>query len=414
MMISKNIQSAEKAFVWVWLPGKVDPIVCGQLKKESDKYSFIYGRSYLENNQAIPLSPFELPVQSGIFMPQGLNVIHSCLRDAAPDAWGRRLIDYQYINLNANELDYMLLSGSNRIGALDFQNSNSDYIPREINNIKLEDFLQATTQIENHQPLPVVLEPLLLRGTSIGGARPKAIIQDENEEYIAKFGLSTDLNDFIKGEFIAMKLASLIGLTVSEVKLRTVLGKHILLVKRFDRVPTSSGNARRIMLSGLSLLGLNEMEARYASYQELANVIRQQFTEPKLNLLELYQRLIFNVLIGNTDDHARNISAFWDGKILTLTPAYDLTPQLRTGQIATQAMALDGIEGNYSTLVNVLSISDSFQIPKSQAHDLIENMIMNIEKHWRNVCEEADLSGIEQERMWQKIIFNPFAFQNWR
>lgn len=406
--------NAHEAFVWIWLPRKSAPIVAGKLSKENGKYYFNYGRSYLEENEAIPLSPFELPLQSGRFSPEGLNEIHSVLRDAAPDAWGRRLIDYQWSELNANELDYMLLSGSNRIGALDFQISSSEYVPREIDKIELSDFLKAAEWIEKHQPLPKELESLLLRGTSIGGARPKVIIQDDHTGFIAKFGLSTDVHDIIKNEYVAMRLAKLVGLNVSEVKLKTVIGKNVLLVKRFDRSETVTGTTRHLMLSGLSLLDLNEMEARYASYPDLADVIRQHFFESKIDLLELYQRLIFNILVGNTDDHARNTSAFWDGKILKLTPAYDLCPQPRIGQTATQAMALNGIKGNLSTLENALSICESFQLSDQNARELIEAMVSKIENHWQGVIQEAELSKVEQERLWKKIIFNPFCFQGWK
>lgn len=411
-MISK-VKSADNAFVWIWLPGKDFPVVAGHIIRQNEKYDFNYGRSYLEQEQAISLSPFELSLKPGRFTPEGLNVIHSCLRDAAPDAWGRRLIDYQYQTFNANELDYMLLSGSERIGALDFQASSLEYVPREISNIKLENFLQLTEWVEKNQPLPLELEPLLLRGTSIGGARPKAMIFDDHTGFIAKFGLSTDVYDVIKAEYIAMRLAKQVGLEVSEVKLRTVLGKNVLLVKRFDRVLINNLITRRLMLSGLSILGLNEMEARYASYRDFADIIRQQFFEPKTDLLELYKRLIFNVLIGNTDDHARNFSAFWDGKALKLTPAYDLCPQPRAGQIATQAMAIDGIEGNFSTLTNVLSVSESFQISKDNAREIIEEMLSSIRKNWVTICEEADLTIIERNRLWENVILNPFCFQAW-
>lgn len=96
-----------------------------------------------------------------------------------------------------------------------------------------------------------------------------------------------------------------------------------------------------MMLSGLSLLGLDEMEAKYARYPLLADLIRKSFTDPQGSLKELFSRLIFNVLIGNTDDHARNHAAFWDGDYLCFTPAYDLCPQLRVGREATQAAAAD-------------------------------------------------------------------------
>src|SRR5438445_7107741 len=143
MTISK-VKNADHAFVWIWLPGKTRPIVAGRITKIKQLYAFTYGKSYLDNPESIGFSPLELPLKPGDFFPEGMNTIHSCLRDAAPDAWGRRVIDYKYANLNLGELDYMLLSSSDRIGALDFQASSSEYCPREPKKATLEDLLQAS------------------------------------------------------------------------------------------------------------------------------------------------------------------------------------------------------------------------------------------------------------------------------
>ena len=139
-----------------------------------------------------------------------------------------------------------------------------------------------------------------------------------------------------------MRLAVRAGLNVASVSLEHVAGKDVLLVERFDRVKTRDGWTRKAMVSALTLFGLDEMMARYASYEDLAEIIRHRFTSPKATLRELYGRLVFNILCGNTDDHARNHAGFWDGEQLTLTPAYDICPQSRTGNVASQAMLIVG------------------------------------------------------------------------
>ena len=320
---------------------------------------------------------------------------------------------HEYPTLNAGELDFMLLSGSNRIGALDFQRSSSEYLPRVSYKTALSDLLKAAELVEKGLPLPPELGLALLQGTSVGGARPKCLIEDHNKQFIAKFSLTADQYDIIKAEYIAMRLASLIPINVPKVHLTSVLGKTILLVERFDRTGFNNGFSRHILLSGLSLLGLNELEARYASYLDLADVLRQSFLNPEQDLQELYKRLIFNVLIGNTDDHARNYSAFWDGQHLRLTPAYDLLPQLRSGQEATQAMAIGGVQGNLSTLVNILSVADKFLLTQTAAKDLIKSQISVIQEHWISICDEADLSIIERKKLWGNVVFNPFCFYGW-
>ena len=186
------------------------------------------------------------------------------------------------------------------------------------------------------------------------------------------------------------------------------------MVERFDRMGAAAGHTRRLMLSGLSLLELNEMEARYASYGDLADRVRQRFSKPQATLIELYRRLVFNVLIGNTDDHARNHSAFWDGRSLSLTPAYDICPQMRVGQVATQAMDVGGAAGNAATLVNVLSAHRKFQLQKSVAMATINQFIAVVEDNWVSVCEESDLAAAERNRLWGRAVLNPYCFQGWK
>lgn len=405
-------KNATESFVWIWLPENTQPIVAGRIDKKKNNYRFTYAASYLERKNAIPLSPFELPLNKGTFDPVGMNNIHSCLRDAAPDAWGRRLLNYQYADLSLNELDYMLLSGSNRIGALDFQASSKEYIPRKTNNVSLNDILVATEYIEKNKILPAGLQYVLIYGTSVGGARPKALVKDDAKqtEYIAKFSSTTDTYNVIKSEYISMRLAKLVNIKVPNVFLKTASGKDVLLVERFDRKKTKNAIARKLMLSGLSILGLNELEARYASYCDFADIIRKQFKSPKENLTELYKRLIFNILIGNNDDHARNYSAFWDGSSLELTPAYDICPQHRVGLEATQAMAIEGVRGNFSTLKNAISVCENFQLSSEQAEKIIESMLDTINKKWTTVCNEAKLTTLERMQLWEKSVLNPFCF----
>jgi serine/threonine-protein kinase HipA len=408
--------SNTEAFVWVWLPGETLPVVAGRLfdaGNSPQQFSFTYGRSYLAREHAIPLSPFELPLQAGVQETVGMSIMPSCLRDAGPDAWGRRILESRLVETGLNELDYLLLSGSDRIGALDFQSSSKQYVAREMSHPQLQELIRAAEMVENHQILPAELENALLRGTSVGGARPKAILEEGPNRYIAKFSSMADTYNAVKAEFIAMTLASRCGLDVASVSLKRSLHKDVILVKRFDRIDTANGSCRRQMLSALSLLQLDEMEARYASYIDLADRIRQRFTRPRKTLHELFQRITFNILIGNTDDHARNHAAFWDGKELTLTPAYDICPQPRTGGEASQAMRIDGNRDNLSTLDNLRSVCDRFQLSTTDATALIEKMIATIEAKWESVCDQAELPEIERQRLWQSAVFNPFCFENW-
>lgn len=408
---NQALKNATEAYVWVWLPMHTVPTVAGRITKEGDRYIFVYGKNYRESRQAIALSPFELPLISGRQMPMGMNYIHSVLRDAAPDAWGRRLIEYQYPGFNPNELDFLLLSGSNRIGGLDFQLSATQYKERAAAEINLQDVALFAEAFESDQHFSQALEPVLLHGTSVGGARPKCLIKINQVDYLAKFSLSIDYYPILKAEFVAMKLAKLCGLNTAEVELSTVMGRDILLIKRFDRINFAGEYQRKLMLSGLSLLGLNEMEARYASYQDLADIVRQKFIAPKKCLKELFSRLVFNILIGNTDDHARNHAAFWDGASLELTPAYDICPQQRIGQEATQAMALEGVQGNFSTVSNAISICERFLLSKQQAQEIVQYQIETIKKHWDLLCDEAGMKTRDRDLLFGSTVLSDFSLQ---
>lgn len=411
--MTSNMKNAKEAFVWIWLPKQSSPIVAGKLSAQNDRYVFVYGKSYRDNADAIPFSPLELPLTEGVFEPTGMRIMPSCIRDALPDAWGRRLMEYQYPHFRPNEIDYALLSGSDRIGALDFQQSGTVYEPRELNNVGLKSIDDLATALETNHQFSKELTPVLLHGTSVGGARPKCLLSLDGTQYIAKFSVSTDYYPFLRAEFLAMRLAKLIGIDVADVEFKEKYGRDILLVKRFDRVLIRKKITRRLMLSGLSVLGLDEMEARYASYAELADVIRIRFDNPKPQLRELYKRVAFNVLIGNTDDHARNHSAFWDGKSLRLTPAYDICPQMRVGYEATQAMMIEGEAGQNSTLKNVLSVCERFLLTQKEAHKIIHDQIKMLDKNWFSLCDEVKLNKQERDRLWGGVIKSHFAMQGW-
>ena len=236
------------------------------------------------------------------------------------------------------------------------------------------------------------------------------MIQDGDTKMIAKFSSSTDTYNVVKAEYVAMRLAAKAGLDVAPVRLEHVAGKDVLLVERFDRAKTKDGWTRKAMVSALTLFGLDEMMARYASYEDLAEIIRHRFTSPKATLHELYGRLVFNVLCGNTDDHARNHAGFWDGEHLTLTPAYDICPQSRSGNVASQAMLIVG-DNRTSTLAACLEVAPNFQLSEKAAKDTIVQQIGTIRDVWDDICEEAALTEVERNLLGQRIFLNDYVFE---
>lgn len=408
-----------EAYVWIWLPGATAPVVAGRLAPGNGQLVFNYGRSYLARPDAIaiyepelPLRPGALPLLPGLAMP-------SAIRDAVPDAWGRRVIITRMLGRTGGDIDtadlselaYLLESGSDRIGALDFQQSSAEYVPRMPRAAALDELLNAAARVEDGLPLTPALDQALFHGTSIGGARPKAMIIDGDTPCIAKFSAQGDVYRVVKAEFVAMRLAARAGIDAAPVRLARAAGKDVLLVARFDRDSADGGWRRRAMVSALTLLGLDEMMARYASYEDLATVVRHRFHDPRKTLRELFARLVFNVLCGNTDDHARNHAAFWDGRALQLTPAYDVCPQPRTGREASQAMLIVGDE-RLSRIATCLRAAPIFQMSEADAIALVARQITVIVDHWDAVCNEAGLSPIDRRFLWRRQFLSPFAFDD--
>jgi len=242
----------------------------------------------------------------------------------------------------------MLESGSDRIGALDFQKSATRYVPRHSANVSLEELQRASEIVEKGVSLTDELADALQHGTAIGGARLKALIDDDGRKFIAKFSSSNDTYSVVKGEYIAMRLAGMVGLNVAHVQLEKSMGKDVLLIERFDRMATNDGWTRKMLVSTLTLFGLDEIIAAHASYTELAEIIRRRFTDPKDTLREPFSRMTFNILVGNTDDHAA---------------------------------------------------------------DIITEQVKIINAEWGNLCEEAQLSKIDQKLFWRRQFLNKLAFE---
>ena len=420
-MISKAHETSSipnEIFVWIWLPGAHKPVVAGRIAKDGALYQFNYGRSYLERENAISIHSAELPLSQGIMTPVTGLTMPGCLRDGSPDAWGRRviinkLLGQKGIDIDSSQLDeftYFLESGSDRIGALDFQASADHYVPRTASSATLEELQTAADYVERGLPLTPELGRALHHGSSIGGARPKILIVDGPKKYIAKFSASGDLYSVVKAEFTAMRLAAYAGLVVAPVKLVRSAQKDVILVERFDRTKSKGNWHRHAMVSALTLLKLDEMMARYASYENLAQIIRYEFFDPKNTLKELFKRLVYNILIGNTDDHARNHAALWDGQTLSLSPAYDLCPQTRAGGEATQGMLIKGKDRS-SQIAACLGAASTYLLSLQEGLDIVAGLINSIGKNWAKVCKEASLSEMDRRLLIGRQFLNPYAFE---
>jgi serine/threonine-protein kinase HipA len=183
----------------------------------------------------------------------------------------------------------------------------------------------------------------------------------------------------------------------------------MLLIERFDRSHTAGGSRRRARVSALTLLVLDERMARPAGYADLADIIRQRFTNPRDTLREMFGRLVFNILCGNTDDHARNHAAFWDGARLALTPAYDICRQSRTGTDASQAMHIPGTH-HESQLSVCLEAAANVLLTATDAETIICGQIAVIGPRFEAVRDAAGLSQADRARFATRPFLNPYPF----
>ena len=422
-----------RAYVWTWLPGATDPVPAGVLERVGGVHTFAYGRSYRDRPReaAPPLWQPELPVVAGRQPPRAGLGVAGVIRDAGPDAWGQRVVMRTLLGRDVRDRDpvdldlltYLLRSGSDRAGALDFQESPDEYIPRS-HDATLEELLRAADDVAEGRDLAGPLAEALAAGSSIGGARPKATLVDGERHLIAKFSALADTYPVMRAEAVAMELARRVGVDVAPTELVQVAGRDVLLVERFDR---GRDGVRLGFVSALTILELDELTARHASYVNLADALRAHAVDRRAALRELFGRLVLNVLVGNTDDHARNHAAFViDGDRLRLTPAYDICPQTRTGGVATQAMAfvpadrparartLPGTDvTKRSQLAACVEAAEVFGLRQAEATEIIDAQVEALVDQWHEAADVASLTEAQRRSLWGRQICNPFAFEGY-
>lgn len=403
--------TSDELYVWTWLPGHTEPVVAGRVDQSGPLVTFVYALSYRMRPDSISLYTPELPLQPGVQEPAaGLNV-SGVLRDASPDRWGRGVIERRR-NAAPNsltEIDYMLSSSSNRFGALDFQVGRESYAPRD-DSATLDELHAAAMVIDEGRELSPGLDAALLHGTSLGGARPKATLTDEDGgEWLAKFASSDDrIFSAVNAEGAMLELARHAGIDVPESRVVSSLGKEVLLVRRFDR---DGRGGRRHVVSGLTMSQTDELYARYVSYPQILDVLREFAVDATQPGPELFRRIAMNIAISNNDDHARNHAAFWDGQHLRLTPAYDLAPGQRSGDTFTQAMAYGrSADARVSNFGALLRESETYGLNAAHGRDIIDHLVSSIRENWNDAADIARLTGADKQHLRERQVLPRAAF----
>lgn len=397
-------------FAWIWLPAATAPVVCGRLRQQGSRLQFLYGKSYRSRDDAIALAPERMGLDDGPILARRDGQIPGALADAAPDAWGRRVIEYRLARAGLGELDYLQLSTGEGIGALRFQSQAQTPETTQTATATLSELRSAAEALERRLPLSPEIAAALQHGTSIGGARPKATLRHGHRALIAKFQSSSDTWSIVRAEWACLQLAARCGIQVPEAWLEVVDNRDVLLVERFDRVTGATAETRRHMLSALTLLDLDDTEARLASYPDLAELLRRSAKDGAGDAAQLYRRMVFNILVGNTDDHAKNHACFWDGHWLGLTPAYDLVPAMRVGQESAQAMEV-GEEGRSSTVVNALSGAGRFGLARDAALAIVDEVESTVRTHWERTFAECGVPESDVANLRGRAVLSAAALR---
>lgn len=363
---------------------------------------FVYGRSYLSHPDAVELDSRELTLGPGVRETVRLEGFFGAIRDAMPDAWGRRLIERQRGRSRLAEFDYLLEGDVDRAGALGFGELRSIGSGAGVPGVPaLRELMEAVGRVLRGEApsREAPVQDLLSPGTSLGGARPKVTVQEGDALWLAKFGRPDDRWDEPRVEHGLLRLAARCGLRAAESRVEAVGGRSVLLVRRFDRAATDAGYLRARFVSALTLLRAEESATGRErwSYLLLADEVRRTSEAPRRDLEELFRRMCFNAAVSNTDDHPRNHAMIAFGRGWRLSPAYDLTPGPGFSREPPWLALECGFRGRQASRENLLSGAGRFLLRHPEAERILDSVFAEVRTSWREAMAEAGVSRRDVE-----------------
>ena len=406
-MTSKRIHST----VFATLPGETSAVPAGELRLFEEgaqllASSFVYGLRYVKRPNALEVDPISLAFggtpSDGAEERSPVRGLEEfgAIRDAAPDLWGRRVIENKLRRTGPlPESVYLEHAGPNRVGALEFR-ARPDSEPGSGTIALLTDLhylLAASMRIEAGEPIPARLSGIFDAGSSMGGARPKAVVLHEGSQWLAKFASGSDRFNVPAVERATLELARKAGMRVPRILLVPLSnGGEVMLIERFDRIALAGGFGRIHFVSALTMLGMHESESRHATYADIANVLslRSPVANLALDRVELYRRMVFNIMVGNDDDHLRNHGFLREGTGWRLAPLYDVVPKPQIGTERFLHLAVGPLAGRAATLVNAVSGSGAFGLTPTQAAAEVD-AVVRVVRQWREFFEESGVAGAD-------------------
>lgn len=416
----------DQCYVYIVLPGEVEFVTAGKFVLAADRHSiplgkFIYGQSYLARANAVAIDPFELKLTTETFETRQFNGIFGALRDAGPDYWGRRVIEKYSGKIGLSELDYLLYSPEDRAGALGFGRNRKPLAPlqRYSRTLNLAELQRIADAIIADEELPIdslseQAESLLLAGTSMGGARPKAVIEEDDNLWIAKFNHPDDRWNNARVEHSMLTLARECGLQTAQSRIVTVGDRDVLMVKRFDRIKIAAGYRRARLLSAYTILraGDSLRNRDKWSYVLLVEELRRLSSRPQKDANELFRRMCFNALISNTDDHPRNHAVIAFDTDWGLSPAYDLVPSTPISIERRDLALICGDMGRYANVDNLLSQHSRFLLNRDDAEATVRGMEQIVRNRWYSIARAEGTTESDCERISSAFVYPGFRLSH--
>ncbi|MCW8208213.1 type II toxin-antitoxin system HipA family toxin [Verminephrobacter aporrectodeae subsp. tuberculatae] len=413
--------SEREAYVYVQLPGTLETVPAALLRVQTLPDGtqiglFRYGDRYLQRREAIALDPFQLPLAKEVFAFTQLKGIPGAVRDAGPDAWGRRVIEHRLERSVADlqEIDYLLHGPQDGAGYLSFGLKAEPPAPRRQYNRthQLAELIAATQAIEAGRPVAAHLLEQIDPGTSMGGARPKATIEDAQSLWLGKFPARDDRFNLQRVEFATLDLARRSGLNATQARLEKVGASDVLMLQRFDRDYTDGGYLRFGLVSGLTVLacGDSHLDRERWSYPLMADNLRRWSDKPEADCAELFRRMVFNAAVTNNDDHPRNHALLRRQKGWRLSPAYDLVPAPVLSLERRDLALTIGDYGRTASIYNLLSQAGRFGLSAQEARGQIDQLV-NVVRHWRDGFLACGVSAKDIDYIAPAILPDCFFFE---
>ncbi len=413
--------SERQAYVYVQLPGSLNTVPAALLKVEKLPDGtfvgrFRYGDRYLERKDAISFDPLRLPLGAAVQEFTKLKGIPGAVRDAGPDAWGRRVIEHKLERSPADleEIDYLLNGPQDGAGYLSFGLKLEPPAPRRPYNRthQLADLVAAAEAIEEGKRVPVHILEQLEPGTSMGGARPKATIEDGNRLWIGKFPEKADRCNLQRIEYATIELARRCGIAACNARLESIGGRDVLMVERFDRERVEGGYLRFGLVSGLTLLDSEDshIDRERWSYPLLADELRRWSEKSGEDRIELFRRIVFSAAVTNNDDHPRNHAVRRSARGWLLTPAYDLVPMPVVSLERRDLAMTIGTYGRTASLYNLLSQCKRFGLTTDAARKEIEKIVATVQT-WRDHFRACGVSAKDIEYIAPAFLPECFFFE---